>query len=388
MFCTNCGNKLPDDALFCPECGEKVLPDDEDTMGTTGSANEQASESPNLSESENTDEDFAIPDIERTVILNSATMPKDVGLQKPINIPPEADTPQFSDGGTQILPNLNESTVTLDHQTAPAGEATAVLSKSSSPAGEETMILGNGDSPVSADTVVLDRPAASETPVREDTQAVFNDIQESLAHPDIDFEHSQGSMEPNGINETTVHMYGENAENNMGGVNGENEDPQFSTPQFDQGIGAIPPHGPVGMNGVSGQDGSDPGQKPKQKNKAGLIAAIVACAVVGIAVIIAVVLMFSSMGKKREEFEKQMNQGEEYMSDAEYEEAIEAFRKAIEIDDEAEDAYVGLADAYIKKEEYRKAAEVLQQGSKATGSKERIEEKKDELYELAPELKD
>ncbi len=25
MFCTNCGNKLPDDAVFCPFCGEKVL---------------------------------------------------------------------------------------------------------------------------------------------------------------------------------------------------------------------------------------------------------------------------------------------------------------------------------------------------------------------------
>ena len=24
MFCTNCGNKLPDDAVFCPFCGEKV----------------------------------------------------------------------------------------------------------------------------------------------------------------------------------------------------------------------------------------------------------------------------------------------------------------------------------------------------------------------------
>ena len=24
MFCTNCGNKLPDDAIFCPFCGEKV----------------------------------------------------------------------------------------------------------------------------------------------------------------------------------------------------------------------------------------------------------------------------------------------------------------------------------------------------------------------------
>ena len=24
MFCTNCGNKLSDDAVFCPFCGEKV----------------------------------------------------------------------------------------------------------------------------------------------------------------------------------------------------------------------------------------------------------------------------------------------------------------------------------------------------------------------------
>lgn len=31
MFCKNCGNKLPDTASFCPECGIKVKKEESKT---------------------------------------------------------------------------------------------------------------------------------------------------------------------------------------------------------------------------------------------------------------------------------------------------------------------------------------------------------------------
>ena len=358
MFCTNCGSKLPDDALFCPDCGEKVLTEDvgNEDIGNWEESNEHSGilnkENIQENDSENTNEDFEIPDMERTVILKNSA-----DLESSEN-PQDEENPSFSDnmiahsaaGETQILDNLN------------MGNGIP---------GSETVIIGN------------DGAEAGQAPLpREDTQTVFNDIQESLAHPDIDFEHSPGGPG----SESTVHMYTGPAPENIN--QGMDNSQGYIPPNGGAGGSGVPPFVPENgsIGGKNGDDGS--GQKPKQQKKLALILGISACAVVGIAVIVAVVLMFSSMGKQKKEYENQVNQGEEYMSDSEYDEAIEAFRKAIDIDEDSEDAYVGLADAYIKNKEYRKAAEVLQQGSKATGGKKRIEEKKDELYDIAPELKD
>ena len=30
MFCTNCGNQLPEEAKFCPNCGSKIEPPEEE----------------------------------------------------------------------------------------------------------------------------------------------------------------------------------------------------------------------------------------------------------------------------------------------------------------------------------------------------------------------
>lgn len=273
MFCTNCGSKLPDDALFCPDCGEKVIFDQEDQNLTA----------------EMPDEDINIPDIDKTVILNNEDR--------------AGDTPAASEETVNI--NLNNH-------------------------GDEIK--------------------------KEDTQTVFNDIQESLAHSDMEFEQNTQDSVPfqQAVSPASIYENG----------NSYNDESDHWESQND------------GLN------------KPKQKNTAVLIGSIIACAVVIIAVIVALIFMISSSGKKKKNYEDQVNQAEQYMSDSEYDEAIEAFREAIEIDGDSEDAYLGLADAYIKNQEYRKAAEVLQQGSKATGSQKRIEEKKEELYDIAPELKD
>ncbi len=192
----------------------------------------------------------------------------------------------------------------------------------------------------------------------DDTQAVFNDIQESLANPEMNFVEEVADRgfrpEPNG-----------------------------------SGGSPSGPEGPIEPGNSNDNDNEDDsGQAPKQKKVLWLVVGIVAAAVVVVVIIIAIIFMLSPGKRQRDAYENQVTQGEEFIKNSNYDDAIEAFRDAIEIDKNEEDAYVGLADAYIKNKEYRKAAEILQQGSKVSGSKERIEEKKEELYNLAPELEE
>lgn len=319
MFCTNCGSKLPDDALFCPECGAQVITDDTDFSKDTDKSTTDLPES-SLSDTDVSDDDMiteVIPEGERTVILNAEE-------------------------------GLDQDAVN---------------------AGDQTVVLGS---------------AAQDIP-REDTQAVFNDIQESLAHPDIDFEHTQTLGSDDIFSSSSDEM---ESERDSGPYNNMQES-GYSDPGFNGEYGGAD-HGAMGNipNGSYGLepegDGND--QKPKQQKKFWLILGLVSGGTVIAAVIIALVIMFTPSGRPSREYTEQIKQGEEYLSNSNYDDAIEAFRDAIQIDENQEDAYVGLADAYIKNQEYRKAAEVLQRGSKIMGNTEKIKEKKDELYETAPEL--
>lgn len=64
----------------------------------------------------------------------------------------------------------------------------------------------------------------------------------------------------------------------------------------------------------------------------------------------------------------QLDLGNRYLEDMEYEEAIVAFEAAIAIDPKKEDAYIGLADAYIGLEDYETAVKILEESSKDIGS--------------------
>ncbi len=77
--------------------------------------------------------------------------------------------------------------------------------------------------------------------------------------------------------------------------------------------------------------------------------------------------------------------GKKYLTEANYEEAIVAFTKAIEVEPKAMKAYEGLTNAYIKTENYEKAQEVLQSGiSVYEGLAEN--EKTDEFKQIYEEL--
>ncbi len=88
------------------------------------------------------------------------------------------------------------------------------------------------------------------------------------------------------------------------------------------------------------------------------------------------VILFNSTDTAR--FRKQLNLGQRYLSEMNYEEAVVAFNQAIEIDPRSVDAYLGLADAYIGLGDEEAALAALKAGYEATGD-ERLKARIDEM---------
>lgn len=106
----------------------------------------------------------------------------------------------------------------------------------------------------------------------------------------------------------------------------------------------------------------------------------------GIAVLALVIIFLaailvngSSDGKRLSE---QLDLGQRYLSELEYEQAVVAFTEAISIDPRSEDAYMGLADAYMGLGDLEAACKALEDGYAATGD-ERFRERLEELIEEA-----
>ncbi len=84
-------------------------------------------------------------------------------------------------------------------------------------------------------------------------------------------------------------------------------------------------------------------------------------------------------------YEHYLELAEKYLLDEDYEEAIAAYEKAIEIEPMEKDAYLGLAEVYIAMEEYEDALEILEVGYEETSARslERQIEKLTPLLEEA-----
>lgn len=102
------------------------------------------------------------------------------------------------------------------------------------------------------------------------------------------------------------------------------------------------------------------------KRKVNRAVIIAAAAVAVIAVLTAVFVAMGGVDKANVLW--QMNTGNRYLDDMEYEEAIAAFEAAITIDPSEEKAYIGLADAYVGLGDYEAAVRALQEGIRETGS--------------------
>lgn len=77
---------------------------------------------------------------------------------------------------------------------------------------------------------------------------------------------------------------------------------------------------------------------------------------------------------------KQLDLGEKYLAELDYDQAIVAYETVIEIEPMNVEAYLGLADAYIGKDDYESALTVLQKGYNLTADDE-IKAKIDEINE-------
>lgn len=81
---------------------------------------------------------------------------------------------------------------------------------------------------------------------------------------------------------------------------------------------------------------------------------------------------------------KQLDLGQKYLAEMNYEESVIAFNRAIEIDPRSADAYLGLANAYLGLGDEEAALETLEAGYEVTGD-ERLQERVDEMRAAAIE---
>lgn len=97
--------------------------------------------------------------------------------------------------------------------------------------------------------------------------------------------------------------------------------------------------------------------------------------------IITVLLGIKSNQFVKENLAKQLELGQKYLQEMNYEEAIIAFNKVIEIDPKNVEAYLGLADAFIGMGEFDKALEYAEKGYEATKN-EKLKKRIDTIKEL------
>lgn len=108
---------------------------------------------------------------------------------------------------------------------------------------------------------------------------------------------------------------------------------------------------------------------------------LITLVVIAVAVIAGIILYNNSDTVK---LKKQLDLGEKYLVEMNYEEAVAAFNQAIEIDPRSADAYLGLADAHLGMGDEKAALAALEAGYEATGD-ERLKERIDEMRAAAIE---
>ena len=85
------------------------------------------------------------------------------------------------------------------------------------------------------------------------------------------------------------------------------------------------------------------------------------------------------------QYQEQLSLGEKYLKELNYEDAIIALNRAIEIDPRSPEPYLLLADVYIEQEDLDSAKKILEQGYEATGGNEEIKKKQEKTEELIVE---
>lgn len=92
-----------------------------------------------------------------------------------------------------------------------------------------------------------------------------------------------------------------------------------------------------------------------------------------------ITMLVSAGCKKKMTLQDYLDLGDKYLLELNYEEAVVAFTKAIELEPRDPNAYLKLANVYDAQEDYEKAVQILAQGYEATGDEEAKRQK--EIYE-------
>ena len=95
-----------------------------------------------------------------------------------------------------------------------------------------------------------------------------------------------------------------------------------------------------------------------------------------VCIIAALIISFAVAGGNDEKLQKQLDLGNKYLEEMDYEQALVAFEAALDIDPMNADAYLGIVEVYIRTNEFEKALEIAKEGYEATGD-ERLKEKID-----------
>ena len=95
--------------------------------------------------------------------------------------------------------------------------------------------------------------------------------------------------------------------------------------------------------------------KQRQWRKTVLVIAVLIC------LILFVVLLLTGNGKTKK-IQSQLELGERYMSELNYEQAIATYEQILQIDDKCVDAYLGVTKAYIAIGDYDAAKDILERG--------------------------
>lgn len=121
--------------------------------------------------------------------------------------------------------------------------------------------------------------------------------------------------------------------------------------------------------------------QPKKKKKPFLVIGII-LAVIILGVAVGVFIFVNNTPEKR--FERNMEQGEKYLDEEEFEEALAAYQAAIEIDPKAMDAYLDAIDAYLELEDEEGLQSFYEEAIKAieTLDEDELEDYMDEVVEI------
>lgn len=95
-----------------------------------------------------------------------------------------------------------------------------------------------------------------------------------------------------------------------------------------------------------------------------------------VCIIAALIISFAVAGGNDEKLQKQLDLGNKYLEEMDYEQALVAFEAVLDIDPMNADAYLGIVEVYIRTNEFEKALEIAKEGYEATGD-ERLKEKID-----------